>query len=129
MKRFSLFSLSLLVGLVASLAAAFAAGTATKAKTTAAKSGAACVKTCDTKSGPVTLMGPVKAAPSARMFVMTPKGGDVKVNATRAVVRESGKKVSFAAIKKGTVVKVSGNLRHRVLRAKEVCICTETQKH
>jgi len=115
-------SSSVLVGLALVATAPVRVAGAPKAKA-AKPSGAACAAKCEATTGPATIMGPVKSALAGKTFVVSPKGGDVTVDASKATVLRSGKKVALSAVKPGAVVKVKGVLKNRKLKASEVCIC------
>ncbi|MDH7568444.1 MAG: hypothetical protein QHJ73_02490 [Armatimonadota bacterium] len=69
---------------------------------------------------PDTVHGIVKGQPVGTTFVVARKGGEVKVDASKAKIREREKTATFSVIRPGLMVTAKGKMEGKVLKAEEV---------
>jgi len=116
MKRILALTLPVLLGLM--VAGPVLAGA--KPKATDAKAAAKPAGKMD-KGAEVSKNGPVKGAIAGKMFTVAARGGDVKVDGSKAKVRDaSGKFAKFDAIKPGMMVTVKGTMDGETLKAADI---------
>src|SRR5205807_3771503 len=73
------------------------------------------------KGAEVTKTGPVKGAVSGKMFTIAARGGDLKVDGSKAKVRSAdGKFAKFDEVKPGKMVTVKGTMDKDTLKATDI---------